>query len=173
MTKAKKKQWKRKVKFDAAGLVDQVRQLSNKQIDEFVELFRRRLPDERPSVIHKFNVGGYEGYLIVGLFEDMTPGEIFIKMAKAGGTMSGIFDGFALSISLNLQYGVPLKKLIEKYKGTKFEPSGYIGTTMPGVAAYDWPASTPPKVATSVLDYIFEWLEIRFIKGEHTSKAPA
>jgi ribonucleoside-diphosphate reductase alpha chain len=88
---------------------------------------RRRLPSERRSITHKFAVGGHEGYITVGMYEDGTPGEIFIKMAKEGSTLSGFMDGFALSVSIGLQYGVPLKALVDKLINSRFEPSGFTG----------------------------------------------
>ena len=88
---------------------------------------RRKLPSERQSITHKFSIGGHEGYITVGMYEDGEPGEIFIKMAKEGSTLSGFMDGFALSVSIGLQYGVPLKALVDKFINTRFEPSGYTG----------------------------------------------
>src|SRR5690348_17541811 len=95
------------------------------QRDLFIRTQRRNLPDERRSITHKFSVGGHEGYIIVGMYEQGTPGEIFIKMAKEGSTLSGFMDGLALSISIGLQYGVPLKALVDKLTNTRFEPSGF------------------------------------------------
>ncbi len=88
---------------------------------------RRRLPDERASITHKFNVGGHEGYLTIGLYEDGTPGEIFLRMAKEGSTISGLMDSFATAVSLALQYGVPLKDLVNKFSHLRFEPAGLHG----------------------------------------------
>ena len=88
---------------------------------------RRKLPSERNSITHKFSIGGHEGYLTVGKYEDGAPGEIFIKMAKEGSTLSGIMDAFALSVSIALQYGVPLRALVDKFVNSRFEPSGYTG----------------------------------------------
>jgi len=114
---------------------------------------RRRLPDERRSLTHHFSVGGQEGYVTVGLFEDGVPGELFIRMAKEGSTVSGLMDSFATAVSLALQYGVPLKVLCDKFSHTRFEPSGWSGN---------------PKIgyAKSLMDYLFRWLELRFLKGE-------
>src|SRR5258707_14387512 len=95
------------------------------QRDLFVRAQRRKLPDERKSITHKFSVGGHEGYIIVGMYEEGAPGEIFIKMAKEGSTLSGFMDGLALSISVGLQYGVPLKALVDKLTNTRFDPSGF------------------------------------------------
>jgi ribonucleoside-diphosphate reductase alpha chain len=111
--------------------------------------YRERLPDERRSITHKFQVGDQEGYITVGLYEDGRPGEIFIKMAKEGSTVSGLMDAVALLTSVALQYGVPLGDLARKLKNTRFEPYG--PTNNPRIP---W--------ATSVLDYIFRWLEMKF-----------
>src|SRR4029453_17145131 len=88
---------------------------------------RRKLPDERQSITHKFSIGGHEGYLTVGLFEDGTPGELFVTMAKEGSTISGLMDSFATAISYALQYGVPLKFFVDKFSHVRFEPSGWTG----------------------------------------------
>jgi len=114
---------------------------------------RRRLPDERHSLTHHFSVGGQEGYVTVGLYEDGLPGELFIRMAKEGSTVSGLMDSFATAVSLALQYGVPLRILCDKFSHTRFEPSGWSGN---------------PKIgyAKSLTDYLFRWLELRFLKGE-------
>jgi ribonucleoside-diphosphate reductase alpha chain len=124
------------------------------QRELFVRVQRRKLPSERQSVTHKFSVGGHEGYITVGMYEDGTPGEIFIKMSKEGSTLSGFMDGFALSVSIGLQYGVPLKALVDKFINTRFEPSGYTGHR-----------SIP--YAKSVLDYIGRWLGGRFISADY------
>jgi len=112
--------------------------------------FRRRLPDERQAVTHKFSIAGHEGYLTVGLYEDGTPGEIFITMSKEGSTISGLMDAFATSVSMALQYGVPLRVLTEKFSHMRFEPSGFTGNK-------DIP------IAKSILDYIFRWLDKKFL----------
>lgn len=114
---------------------------------------RQRLPDERASITHKFCIAGHEGYLNVGLYPDGRPGEIFIKMSKQGSTVSGLMDGIALLTSMCLQYGVPLDVLVEKMVKTRFEPAGV--TTN---------ASISP--ASSVLDYVFRYLDIKFMGGE-------
>src|SRR4029077_1307659 len=115
---------------------------------------RRKLPSERQSITHKFSVGGHEGYITVGMYEDGTPGEIFIKMSKEGSTLSGFMDGFALSVSIGLQYGVPLKALVDKFINTRFEPSGYTG-------------HKEIPYAKSVLDYIGRWLGGKFISADY------
>ncbi|HTJ29201.1 MAG TPA: vitamin B12-dependent ribonucleotide reductase [Acidobacteriaceae bacterium] len=113
---------------------------------------RHRLPEERASVTHKFSIAGHEGYITVGLYSTGQPGEIFIKMAKEGSTVSGLMDAFATSISLALQHGVPLKMLCEKFAHTRFEPSGWTGNEQIGYAK-------------SLMDYIFRWLQMRFLSG--------
>jgi len=114
---------------------------------------RHKLKDERVSVTHKFNIGGHEGYLIVGLYPDGQPGEIFIKMAKEGSTVSGLMDSFALAVSIALQHGVPLKMFCEKFAHTRFEPSG-------------WSQNADIGFAKSIMDYIFRWLQLRFMTGQ-------
>ena len=121
------------------------------------ELFRagrRKLPNERNSITHKFSVGGHEGYLTVGKYDDGAPGEIFIKMAKEGSTLSGIMDGFALSVSIALQYGVPLRAMIDKFVNARFEPSGFTG-------------NKEIPYAKSIIDYIGRWLGGKFISRDY------
>jgi ribonucleoside-diphosphate reductase alpha chain len=113
---------------------------------------RRKLPEERRAVTHKFNIGGHEGYITVGMYVDGTPGEIFIVMAKEGSTVSGLMDSFATAISLALQYGVPLKVLVDKFSHTRFEPSG-------------WTNHKDIGYAKSIMDYIFRWLALKFLPG--------
>ncbi len=113
---------------------------------------RRRLPDTRASLTHKFTIEGHEGYVTVGLFEDGTPGELFITMAKEGSTLSGMMDAFATSVSLSLQYGVPLAHLVEKFAHMRFEPSGWTGNPELGFAK-------------SIVDYVFRWLGHRFLSA--------
>src|SRR5437588_2541296 len=114
---------------------------------------RHRLPEERASITHKFNVGGHEGYLTVGLYPNGEPGEIFITMAKEGSTVSGLMDSFSCAVSIALQHGVPLKLLCEKFAHTRFEPSGWTSTPEIGFAK-------------SIMDYIFRWLQLRFLTGQ-------
>jgi ribonucleoside-diphosphate reductase alpha chain len=114
---------------------------------------RRHLPVERHSVTHKFGVAGHEGYLTIGMYEDGTPGEIFIVMAKEGSTLSGVMDSFATTCSMALQYGVPLKVLVDKFTHTRFEPSGF--TSNPQVP-----------YAKSIMDYIFRYLASKFLPTE-------
>ena len=115
--------------------------------------FRRKLPDERRAINHKFNVAGHEGYINVGLFEDGTPGEVFLKMSKEGSTISGLMDSLAIAISLTLQYGVPLEALVNKFTHMRFEPSGF--TKNPEIP-----------IAKSLVDYIFKWLGSKFLTAE-------
>ncbi len=114
---------------------------------------RHKLQEERASITHKFNVGGHEGYITVGLYPDGEPGELFITMAKEGSTVSGLMDSFALAVSIALQHGVPLKLFCEKFSHTRFEPSGW--TNNPEIG-----------FAKSIMDYIFRWLQLRFLTGQ-------
>ncbi len=118
---------------------------------EAARAVRRRLPDERRSITHKFSIGGHEGYLTVGMYDDGTAGELFVVMAKEGSVVSGLMDSFATSVSLALQYGVPLQVLVDKFSHTRFEPSGFTGNP-------DIP------IAKSITDYIFRWLSLKFDK---------
>jgi ribonucleoside-diphosphate reductase alpha chain len=114
---------------------------------------RHKLQSERRSITHKFNVGGHEGYITVGLYPDDSVGEIFITMAKEGSTVSGLMDSFSCAVSIALQHGVPLKLLCEKFAHTRFEPSGWSGNPDIGFAK-------------SIMDYIFRWLDLRFSTGQ-------
>jgi ribonucleoside-diphosphate reductase alpha chain len=115
---------------------------------------RRKLPDERKSITHKFSIGGHEGYITVGMYDDGAPGEIFITMAKEGSTISGLMDAFATAVSFNLQYGVPLKFLVDKFAHVRFEPSG-------------WTGNQQIPYAKSIMDYIFRWLGAKFLGAEY------
>jgi ribonucleoside-diphosphate reductase alpha chain len=119
---------------------------------------RRKLPDERESITHKFSIGGHEGYITVGKYEDGAPGEIFITMAKEGSTISGLMDSFATMTSLALQHGVPLQLLVDKFTHTRFEPSGF--TKNPEIP-----------MAKSIMDYIFKWLAIKFLSRDSQEQA--
>jgi ribonucleoside-diphosphate reductase alpha chain len=119
---------------------------------------RRKLPDERHSLTHKFDIAGHEGYITVGLFEDGTPGEIFLVMAKEGSTISGFADAFAQAVSYALQYGVPLQALVDKFSHARFEPSGM--TKNPEV-----------RFAKSIVDYIFRWMASKFLSPEAQFRA--
>jgi ribonucleoside-diphosphate reductase alpha chain len=114
---------------------------------------RRKLPDERRAITHKFDIQGHEGYITVGLFEDGQPGEIFLVMAKEGSTISGFADAFAQAISYALQYGVPLQALVDKFSHVRFEPSGM--TRNPEI-----------RFAKSIVDYIFRWMASKFLSTE-------
>ena len=120
-----------------------------KQIDQPL---RRRLPETRQAVTHKFDIAGHEGYLTIGLFEDGTPGEMFITMAKEGSTIGGLMDSVAALTSVSLQYGVPLEALVRKFTHQRFEPSGF--TKNPQI-----------RRASSIIDYVFRWMGIQFIPG--------
>lgn len=113
---------------------------------------RRKLPDERPSVTKKFNVGGHEGYIHVGLYPDGTPGEIFVTMSKEGSTIGGLMDAFATAVSIGLQYGAPLEDLVRKFRNMRFEPSGFC------------PGDELVHTATSPVDYVARYLEEKFLK---------
>ncbi|HEX3697697.1 MAG TPA: vitamin B12-dependent ribonucleotide reductase [Polyangia bacterium] len=121
---------------------------------------RKKLPDERQSFTHKFSIAGHEGYIHVGLYETGEPGEIFVKMAKEGSTISGLMDSFATAISLALQHGVPLRLLVDKFSRTRFEPYGY--TENPEI----------PR-ASSIMDYLFRWLGTKFVKRDTVEDAPS
>jgi len=117
--------------------------------DEF-RPYRRKLPDERRSITHKFDIAGHEGYLTVGMYEDGTPGEIFVSMSKQGSTISGLMDSFATAISYALQYGVPLQFLVDKFAHMRFEPSGFT-------------KNQQIPYAKSIVDYLFRWLASKFL----------
>jgi len=114
---------------------------------------RHKLQEERASITHKFKVGDHEGYITVGLYPNGDPGELFVTMAKEGSTVSGLMDSFALAVSIALQHGVPLKLFCEKFAHTRFEPSGWSGNADIGYAK-------------SIMDYIFRWLQLRFLTGQ-------
>ena len=119
---------------------------------------RRKLPDEREAVIHKFDIAGYKGYITVGLYEDGSPGEMFLVMSKEGSTISGFADSFAQAVSYNLQYGVPLQTLVDKFSHTRFEPAGL--TKNPNV-----------RIAKSIVDYVFRWMATKFLSPEAQLRA--
>jgi len=114
---------------------------------------RKKLPDERQSLTHKFSIAGHEGYIHVGLYETGEPGEIFVKMAKEGSTISGLMDSFATAISLALQHGVPVRLLCDKFSRTRFEPYGF--TENPNI----------PR-ASSIMDYLFRYLASKFVQQD-------
>ena len=143
-----KKDEKKSEANPVAGVVEAMQQ------ELFARAQREKMPAERASVTHKFSIGGHEGYITVGMYEDGRPGEIFIKMSKEGSTLSGIMDGLALTVSIGLQYGVPLKVYVDKLLNTRFEPSGI--TANPKI-----------RFVSSVLDYIARWLGGRFISADY------
>jgi ribonucleoside-diphosphate reductase alpha chain len=153
---------------DRAGEVEEGVTIENgekvRTIEKIVERIverplRRRLPDTRRSVTHKFNVSGHEGYLTVGLYEDGTPGELFITMAKEGSTIGGLMDSLGTAISVALQYGVPMESLVNKFTHQRFEPAGM--THNPDIP-----------FAKSLVDYIFRWMGMEFIPGYRAANAP-
>jgi len=127
-----------------------------KELGRFAQ--RHKLPDERAAITHKFSIGGHEGYLTVGLYDDGQPGELFVVMAKEGSVVSGLMDSFATAVSLSLQYGVPLRVLADKFSHTRFEPSGFTGN--PAIP-----------IAKSITDYIFRWLSLKFLPAEGEAQA--
>jgi ribonucleoside-diphosphate reductase alpha chain len=134
-------------------VVEQLRKQLAKAQAEAALPHRRRLPAERSAVTHKFDIAGHEGYITVGLYPDGQPGEIFLKMAKEGSTVSGLMDTFATTVSVALQYGVPLKDLVNKFAHVRFEPSGFTG-------------NQEIPIAKSIVDYIFRWLGSRFLSPD-------
>ena len=127
-------------------------------VKEMIQPVRHKLPDERDAITHKFDIAGHEGYITVGLFEDGSPGEIFLVMAKEGSTISGFADAFAQAVSYALQYGVPLQVLVDKFSHVRFEPSGL--TKNPDV-----------RLAKSIVDYIFRWMATKFLSPEAQYRA--
>src|SRR5258708_3516154 len=121
---------------------------------------REKLQAERRSITHKFEVGGHKGYITVGMYDDRRPGEVFIKMSKEGSTLSGFMDGLALSLSIGLQYGVPLKAMVDKLTNTRFEPSGF--TQNPAI-----------RYTSSVLDYLARWLGGKFLSSDYLKPSAA
>jgi ribonucleoside-diphosphate reductase alpha chain len=119
---------------------------------------RRKLPDERKAVTHKFDIAGHEGYLTVGLYEDGMPGELFVTMAKEGSTISGLMDAFATQTSYALQFGVPLKFMVDKFSHMRFEPSGFT-------------KNKEIPIAKSIVDYIFRWMASHFLPVEEQDEA--
>lgn len=114
---------------------------------------RHRLPAERASITHKFSVAGHKGYILVGLYPDGTPGELFLKVNKAGSTVAGLMNTIAIAVSTGLQHGVPLRFFVDKFSHVCFEPSG-------------WTGNQRIPYAKSLVDYIFQWLGQRFLDGK-------
>ena len=117
---------------------------------ESANLRRERLPATRNSVTHKFDISGHEGYIVVGLYHDGRPGELFLTMGKEGSTLGGLLDAIGILTSVSLQYGVPIEALVRKFSHCRFEPSG-------------WTKNPDIRQATSIVDYIFRWLGARFL----------
>jgi ribonucleoside-diphosphate reductase alpha chain len=143
---------------------DNLEPIHTKIIETIVERIverplRRRLPDTRNAITHKFDVAGHEGYLTVGLYQDGQPGEVFITMAKEGSTIGGLMDAIATLVSVSLQYGVPVESLVRKFEHVRFEPSGM--TRNPEIP-----------MAKSLVDYIFRWLAMEFIPSYRATNAP-
>ncbi|MSR42837.1 MAG: vitamin B12-dependent ribonucleotide reductase [Pedosphaera sp.] len=126
---------------------------------QLIQPLRRRLPDTRTALTHKFDIAGHEGYLTVGLFEDSTPGELFITMAKEGSTIGGLMDAVGTLTSMALQYGVPLEALVRKFAHQRFEPSGF--TKNPEI-----------RNASSIIDYVFRWMALQFVSGYREASQP-
>jgi ribonucleoside-diphosphate reductase alpha chain len=160
-TSVEKKEDESEVKAEAAPAPAAVGEPVAREVVKVVERpMRRRLPDTRASITHKFNVAGHEGYLTVGLYEDGTPGELFITMAKEGSTIGGLMDAVGTATSVSLQYGVPVESLVKKFTHQRFEPAGM--TMNPDIP-----------FAKSLVDYIFRWLGMQFIPGYREANAPA
>jgi ribonucleoside-diphosphate reductase alpha chain len=157
---------------DVAGLATSVAGMENKPepaqthvIEKIIERIverplRRRLPDTRNAITHKFDVSGHEGYITVGLYEDGMPGEMFVTMAKEGSTIGGLMDTIATLVSVSLQYGVPVESLVRKFEHVRFEPNGM--TRNPEIP-----------MAKSLTDYIFRWMAMEFVPGYRAANAPA
>lgn len=145
----------RKVKeVDSIG-TETTKELTREIVREVIvqQPVRKKLPDERKAITHKFSISGHEGYLTVGLYDNGQPGEIFIKMSKEGSSVSGMMDSFSTAISIALQYGVPMKTLVKKFVHMRFEPSGF--TSHPNI-----------RFAKSMMDYIFRWMALKFLTQE-------
>ena len=150
----------RKADKEVAEVLAVVSQESTPQIVTINKPMRRKLPDERASITHKFSIAGHEGYITVGMYEDGTPGEIFLTMSKEGSTISGLMDSFATAISLALQYGVPLPTLVDKFAHARFEPSGVTN-------------NANIRFAKSIMDYIFRWLGSKFLNRPADTVPPS
>jgi len=145
---------------DVSPLTPEHTRVIERIVERVVERpLRRRLPDTRHALTHKFDVGGHEGYITVGLYEDGQPGEVFITMAKEGSTIGGLMDTIATLVSVSLQYGVPTESLVRKFEHVRFEPNGM--TRNPEIP-----------MAKSLVDYIFRWLAMEFVPGYRVANAP-
>jgi ribonucleoside-diphosphate reductase alpha chain len=144
------------------GLLARISELESENIElrkKADEPVRRRMPDTRLALNHKFDIAGHEGYINVGMFEDGQPGELFVQMQKEGSTIGGLMDTIGALTSMALQYGVPLESMVRKFAHQRFEPSGF--TKNPDI-----------RTATSITDYVFRWLACRFIKGYKEATSP-
>ena len=144
------------------GLLARIEELERENVElrkKADEPVRRRMPDTRLSLTHKFEIAGHEGYITVGMFEDQQPGELFVQMQKEGSTIGGLMDTIGALTSMALQYGVPLESMVRKFAHQRFEPSGF--TKNPDI-----------RTATSITDYVFRWLACRFIKGYKEATSP-
>ncbi|MDP3793134.1 MAG: vitamin B12-dependent ribonucleotide reductase, partial [Candidatus Uhrbacteria bacterium] len=154
LTTSREEVTKKKLTADSLQLTASEAQSSKLKAENLVNPpRRRRLSDERRSITHKFQIGSHQGYITVGLYDDGTPGEVFITMNKEGSVIKGLVDSFATAISIGLQYGVPLKLWVDKFAHVRFEPSGF--TQNPQI-----------RVAKSIVDYIFRWLALKFLSLE-------
>src|SRR5207237_2227934 len=147
---------------DKAGATGRIQELESEIARlraTMVPPLRRRLPETRTAITHKFDIAGHEGYLTVGVFEDGNPGELFITMAKEGSTIGGLMDSIGTLTSMSLQYGVPLEALVKKFAHQRFEPSGF--TKNPDI-----------RNASSIIDYVFRWMAIQFIPGFREANSP-
>lgn len=135
--------------FEPLSAPDELPPIERSALAGLVTPSRRRLPDTRASITHKFNISGHEGYITVGLFDDGRPGEVFLKMAKEGSTISGLMDTIGILTSLALQYGVPIETLAAKFEHSRFEPLGWTSNPVIGEAS-------------SLVDYLFRWLRMEF-----------
>jgi ribonucleoside-diphosphate reductase alpha chain len=143
-------------------VLDRVRELEGelgRLREQAGQPIRRRLPDTRTAITHKFDIAGHEGYLTVGLFDNGQPGELFITMAKEGSTIGGLMDGIGTLTSMALQYGVPLEALVKKFAYQRFEPSGF--TKNPEI-----------RNASSITDYVFRWMALQFVEGFREANSP-
>ncbi len=131
--------------------------MSTAEADPAMVTHRQSLPTTRESLTHKFQIMGHEGYLSIGLFDDGRPGEIFIKMAKEGSTLSGLVQAYCRAFSLALQYGLPVEEAVQRFKGMRFEPMGH--TSNPDIPE-----------ALSLIDYVARYIELHFVENEDTAR---
>lgn len=155
---------KERLEKSLENATEEVRFRLQREIDELRATLgqpvRRRMPTSRPGLVHKFSIAGHEGYVIVGLFEDGTPGELFVEIQKEGSTIGGMMDTIGVLTSMALQYGVPLESMVGKFSYQRYEPSGYTN-------------NDDIKMAHSITDYVFRWMAITFIPGWRERNANA